>query len=388
MPNKKKTVKQREEELAQRILDDVNSGIDARFECFERLMDCSAPAPVEADTVTTPEPAVTRSKKRSDDQTQQQGPPSPKVSKSAKKTNPRTSFHYTINVNDDSVEVDLNQTPWNVQRQSAQARPRHPSTCFAEQNQATTWFPAQDPATSADTRSKQTSARRNNDAWAAWTTAHESFNVPSRPQGRVLPPTSPPLRFPTSTNDVRFDETLDLQVKQILATTAHNLGKGNSQPYDFPYKYILRGPEKIKATINSVTLPEHLWGIFRIIHDPKSNPDIKPCLMVHIEQIVEDAREFEWEAGVRGWSEEVFSRISEGRLVNGWHSYDEIQRMRMIIAQSKPITTRPQAQSYTRENFGRKQQFQNQPQFDILRGGPPLSGIQLSNWLHSKLQTY
>lgn len=126
----------------------------------------------------------------------------------------------------------------------------------------------------------------------------------------------------------------------------------------------------MKATINSVTLPEHLWGIFRIIHDPKTDSDIKPCLMVHIEQIIEDAREFEWETGVRRWSEEVFSRITEGRLLNGWLSYDEIQRMRMVIAQSKPIVSRPQAQ-FSRNNYNRPQSNQLQSSQDILKGGPP-----------------
>lgn len=171
--------------------------------------------------------------------------------------------------------------------------------------------------------------------------------------------------------NVRYDDSIDSQVKHILATTAHTLGKGNSPPFDFPYKYILRGPEKVKVAINSVTLPEHLWGIFRMIHDPKLSPDIMPALMAHIEHIVEDSREFEWETGVRRWSEEVFSRISEGRLPNGWLSQDEIQRMRMIIAQSKPITTKPLPYTYPKENFGKRQAQQNQSQHDILRGGPP-----------------
>lgn len=95
--------------------------------------------------------------------------------------------------------------------------------------------------------------------------------------------------------------------------------------------------------------------------------------MVHVEQIVEDAREYEWETGVRRWSEEVFSRITEGRLVYGWHSTDDIQRMRMILAQSKPLTNRTYAQNNQRDNFGRRptSQHQAQPSNEILRGGPP-----------------
>lgn len=336
-------------------------------------MERFAPPAEEPTALPPPDPAITRSKKRAADNSVQSDSPSPKVSKKSSKAKPATSSHSTFDrIDDEPIELALGQTPWNARRQSAQATPRHPSTCFADQTHPAAWHPAPGPATSAEPKGKQTTARRQNDAWAAWSTAHDSFNPQNASQGRF--PDAPLQRFPTSASEMRYDDALDSQVRQILATTAHNLGKGNSQPYDFPYKYILRGPEKIKATINSVTIPEHLWGIFRIMHDPKSEPDIKPCLMVHIEQIVEDAREYEWEAGVRRWSEEVFSRISEGRLASGWHSYDEIQRMRMVIAQSKPITTRQQNQSSVKDSYTRRYPHQNQPnqpQQDILKGGPP-----------------
>lgn len=44
MPKKKKTVLQREEDLAQRIMHEVNAGIKARFEKFERVMERMAGA--------------------------------------------------------------------------------------------------------------------------------------------------------------------------------------------------------------------------------------------------------------------------------------------------------------------------------------------------------
>lgn len=107
-----------------------------------------------------------------------------------------------------------------------------------------------------------------------------------------------------------------------------------------------------------------------MIHDPKTSSDIKPCLIVHVEQIVEDAREYEREAGVRRWSEEVLSRITEGRLPNGWNSTDEIQRIRRILAQSKPLSARPFPQSKQRDNFSRRQP-KAQHQNEIIKGGPP-----------------
>lgn len=366
----KKTVQQREQELAQKIMNDVNAGMDERFARFEQLMErFAAPTETQPPVVQhVPVKAVTRSDKRKADNQQETDAPAQKVSKPApKRANQpqKQTFHTAFNDHDDCTLAGTEQTLRDAPRHSTQATPRHPSNRFAETG----------PGCSARAPlvvDQQTDHRYNdprpsappstsgiNDAWAAWSTAHER-----------LPPYVNNTRLPTSTQELQYNDTVDSRVQQLLANTVHNLGKGNQQPYDFPYKYILRGPEKVKALINSVTLPEHLWGIFRILHDPKTNQDIKPCLMVHIEQIVEDAREYEWEAGVRRWSEEVFSRISEGRLVSGWHSTDEIQRMRMILAQSKPIQA-AQVQHNQRDNYVRKVPSQTQQQSEILKGGPP-----------------
>lgn len=388
MPNKRKTVQEREQELAQRIMNDVNAGMDARFARFEHLFDRLAPPAQSPQPRQLPpaEPAVTRSKKRAADQVSQEEAESPKASKSAKSGRHNDNFHTTSRDIPEPTLPRPARTPNSTARQSAQATPRHPSADFAEQPRF-----AEQPGfaehTSIPTTCKQPgqpwrsttphltchqaepplyarpqAETGTSDTWTAWSTAHEGRDAYFR---------RAPL--PTSTHDLSYDAAVDSQVRQLLANSVHNLGKGNSPPYDFPYKYILRGPEKIKATINSVTLPEHLWGIFRMIHDPKTNPDVKPCLMVHVEQIVEDAREYDWDLGVRRWSEEVFSRISEGRLLKGWQSIDEIQRMRMILAQSKPILARsvPYVQNQQRDNFTKRQPAQTQSQTEILKGGPP-----------------
>lgn len=342
MPNKKKTVLQREEELAQRIMHEVNAGIEAGFEKFERIMERMAGP---ADQQSSPSHTDTNNK-RTADHLQHDESLARKVSKSTNNDNFRTLSHSTLPTNEAVPVVDLAGTPGDTLRQSTQATPSHPSECFAEQTRPTAGPRHVAMSTNnTGTRPAHSYHQRaaNNDTWAAWSTAHS-----------LRPSTSGFNHLPTATHEVTYNDALDSQVKQILASTVHNLGKGNSQPFDFPFKYILRGPEKIKATINSVTLPEHLWGIFRIMHDPKTDTDVKPCLMIHIEQIVEDAREFDWELGVRRWSEEVFSRISEGRLANGWHAYDEIQRMRMVIAQSKPFVPKQQGQNFYKDNSNRR----------------------------------
>lgn len=97
------------------------------------------------------------------------------------------------------------------------------------------------------------------------------------------------------------DGNVDSQVHQIRVSSVHNLAKGNVQAGVFPFKHtdVLRGPEKRQAQINTVSLSEHLWGMFRIVDDPKVDTSIKPELMRHMQQIVEDEQEFDWEMGIR-----------------------------------------------------------------------------------------
>lgn len=362
MPPKKKTVQQREEELAQRIMNDVNAGMDARFQRFEQLMERFAPpAPAHPRDA-----ALHPNNKRKNNHTNQDGISDPKVSRLDSDDDLEISFRTPSCDNDFNDDMNPNHTPSHSGHHTRQGTRRHPSECFAEPLHMSTNTAERDLQGTTTSRSHRP-VSANTESWAAWATAHPTSMKPRRGF------------LPTSTHEATLDDSVDSQVKQLLATTVHTLGKGNTQPYDFPYKYILRGPEKVKAAINSVTLPEHLWGIFRIIHDPKTAPDIKPCLMVHIEQIVEDAREFEWELGVRRWSEEVFSRIAERRLTDGWHDYEEIQRMRMVISQSKPFTVRSQQQYQPREGYTKKHPNQSQANQDIMKGGPPCPDYNSTN---------
>lgn len=130
-----------------------------------------------------------------------------------------------------------------------------------------------------------------NNPWAAWSAAQP---CPSHSSGFEFTPL-------TAANNPLYDNQVDLQVKHILASSVHNLAKGNVHSGIFPFKHVLRGPEKVQAQINSVTLSEHLWGIFRIIYNPKVDPAIKPELMRHMEQIVED-EQGDWSSKMVGGS--------------------------------------------------------------------------------------
>lgn len=185
-----------------------------------------------------------------------------------------------------------------------------------------------------------------NNPWRAWLTG-------ARP-----PVSDTPLQPPTAYSNTGSE------VHSILASTAHNLSKGNTTLGTFPFKLVSRGPEKKKIAINQVTLAEHLWGILRIVKDPKTSPGIIVYLLNHLEDVIEDACDFEW-VKVRRWSEEIFSLVAENRLASGWGSQQRIQMLRMNLSRVESATLYP-AQAYQ----SRRQTYPYQ-QNETTKGGPP-----------------
>lgn len=133
------------------------------------------------------------------------------------------------------------------------------------------------------------------------------------------------MNFTRADENFYMDDDVERQVQQIMASAATSLTKGNVKTGAFPFKYVYKGSDRRKVAFNSLSLPEHQWGILRMANDPKIDPSIKPCLYNHLEEIIEDCLDFDWETGVRKWSEQVFSLIGEDRLPRGWHSVARIQ---------------------------------------------------------------
>lgn len=132
----------------------------------------------------------------------------------------------------------------------------------------------------------------------------------------------------------------------------------------FPYSYVRRGDEKKHATINSVTLGEHVWGILAMIKDKDVPDSIKPVLLEHLDEVAEDSMDYEWSA-VRRWSEEIFSLVLEGRLPQGWFSTSKIQLLRMSIARTSTAKLSPPSAGE------RTRSFANQGFPDNKKGAPP-----------------
>lgn len=198
-----------------------------------------------------------------------------------------------------------------------------------------------------------------------------SDNMNSNPWGTWVDNSRPQTTFALPCHDTFDTDDVQHQVQNILASTAHSLSRGNVKPGTYPFKYITRGPDKHRVPINSVTLSEHLWGIIRMLKDDKVDQMIKPALVSHLEDIIEDSCEFEW-AGIRKWSDDVFGMIAEGRFPKGWDSVDRIQMLRMSVSRIANLS------AHHKEPYNRRQNassthpnYDNNRTHEITRGGPP-----------------
>lgn len=142
----------------------------------------------------------------------------------------------------------------------------------------------------------------------------------------------PPAAKPLAIADVSANYPIQAQVNAIMENTPSLLAKGNAKVKNNPFEYVRRGDNKRPTAMNSLTLTEHLWGIFAMIHDPMVPRNYKPALLRHIEEIVEDSRDYDWAMAVRRWSEEVFSLVAENRLPDGWLATGRIQLLWTLIA--------------------------------------------------------
>lgn len=106
--------------------------------------------------------------------------------------------------------------------------------------------------------------------------------------------------------------------------------------------------------MTSLSISDHCWAIFRMIRDESVPEDIKPYLLTHVEQVLEDNRDYSWQNAVRHWSNQVFSRVAEGHFSHGWASSHEIQMLRILI--SRMSTARLNNNSNDNPGAARQQQ--------------------------------
>lgn len=213
----------------------------------------------------------------------------------------------------------------------------------------------------------------NNPTWTAWLGASQRSLHRAGPAFGIGSERTLPHDFTG-----RYDHDLDAQVRHILETTPHQL-KGNIQTGFFPFKYITRGPEKKKLSFNSLSLAEHMLGMFRMIEDDRIDPTIKPEIIAHMRDVVEDACEFDWSSHVRRWSEEVFDLIAEGRLPGGWGAHTRIQNLRTGMSRVESARISAPRESAQRDTATQRRYASASHQGEVLRGGPPCTQFNSSH---------
>lgn len=301
MPQKKKnTTLVTEDELMEavsaRVTDNFRRELDDRFAGFERMLQQFAPQnPAPADTA----PSQTGKRPAEDDL-----PLHPRAH--------RPANDIENNMLSDNVHSSLTDST----RTAGQSAAQTPAITIAHDSMRP---PTSRPEVARPPFGNVNNNNNNNTAtWTAWQAIQQPFS--SRRCG-----------FPGSPGGASShkEPSLEDQVRYIMEATPHQLtGKQPTGGFPFPYKYVTRGPEKRRLSFNTVTLAEHIWGIFRMLDDECTDPTIKPFLMAHMKEVAEDACEYKWSTHVRRWSEEVFNMIAEKRLPEGWNSTARIQNLR------------------------------------------------------------
>lgn len=200
-----------------------------------------------------------------------------------------------------------------------------------------------------------------NKNWGSWLVDNVNMN----------PPSGAHPALPLSAKEIVMDDQLESKVHDILNNTATRIAKGNHKTGQFPFQYVQRGPEKRHATMNSLTLPEHIWGIICMIKDPQVPSAYKPPLLDHIEQICDDCRDYDWPSAVRRWSEEVFSLVSQNRLDKGWLAKHDIQMLRLSLSRDSTARITQHRDLYPRPRHQPTPAATASIPLEGLRGGPP-----------------
>lgn len=292
--------------------------MEARFAKLESAIDAMTAA-------VTAQPKKKSKKKRNRDEEPQQEPPKKKKKKSKARAN--ASHHEPNSTQDDQALIEIVE----AQHQGLGSITGPPLTAASGPSAAATsslappraLHPLMTPPTQVNMAAPMPAPNVNKPVvnthgdWSDWLVGAGCLE--------------PALPRPTTVEGLQLRDDVQAQVNSILLNTATPMSKGNKVK-NFPFEYVLRGEEKRHTSMNSLTLPEHIWGIFALIKDPNTSNNIKPHLLHHIDEIVEDCREYDWPSAVRRWSEECFSLVAEGRLPNGWLSTGRIQLLRVTLS--------------------------------------------------------
>ena len=186
-----------------------------------------------------------------------------------------------------------------------------------------------------------------------------------------------PWDHPTTIQDLEADTTLTRRVAEALHAVATPFAAAQGKSTQFPHFHVTRGPKKQKTNIGELEMPEYFWAFVQIIRSiDQSNQDL-PFMINHLERIAEDAMSYDWSC-VRGWSEEIFSRISKGKL--RWSDSYTIDRLQTELSHKRPISSGQKASTTSAK---RAETYDMTEDVRAAKPGPPCKFFQTGVCTHS-----
>ena len=144
--------------------------------------------------------------------------------------------------------------------------------------------------------------------------------------------------------------------------------KGIPASYVFPFEVVDRGEEGKTIKKGDASKDEYILGLIRLQSSPDFPRDSVPELIQHLESVLQDNCVIPWPV-VRRYSEDIFTRIADGRLPKGWKDPVALQGVRLeALAIMQHLL--PQAQTQNRHN---NQRFPSEPRnpYDKATSGTP-----------------
>lgn len=268
------------------------------------------------------------------------------VSQQLKKTSPRrvlsrdtspapshSAQRYPIEVNAiPGTSMGMSQqTPTTNRREASQPhRPPSQPPQYAQQ----TLIAAQDITESQwDCRTDDEADGRDTHADGDWLTA------PPRQTYRQFPPATRKKDPPVAEKSSAAEEAVRLIV-DAAQDTKTTRKKGIPSSYVFPFEMVERGEEGKRIKKGDASKDEYTLGLIRLQSEPGFPRDSVPELFQHLEWVLQDNCVIPWPV-VRRYSEDIFTRIADGRLPKGWKDPVALQGVRLealAIMQHLPQT--------------------------------------------------
>ena len=176
-----------------------------------------------------------------------------------------------------------------------------------------------------------------------------------RREDRPRSPPTPPMtrrRRPPIATDSNAATTAEEAVRLIIAAAdgkATKRKKGIPTNYIFPYDLVERGEDAKTVKKGEATQEEYTLGLKRLETEDGFPEHALQALSNHQEWVAHDNCNLSWPV-VRMYSEEIFTRIADGRLPRGWMDEAAINAVRVeVIATTahNPIQGRQQSSRQT-----------------------------------------